>query len=92
MDTRDISAEAKSWLRLFCSETGFREHFDDRWSVIQSEIAASGSYWQTFDEIEYGSKVAWRNSTRCVGRLMASAKTGSTGSILSEGVSPNTRR
>jgi nitric-oxide synthase, bacterial len=69
MDTRNLSAEAKSWLKLFCSETGSPEYFADGWSAIQREIAASGSYGQTFDEIEYGAKIAWRNSTRCVGRL-----------------------
>ncbi len=35
---------------------------------IEGEIAARGTYHQTFEELEHGARMAWRNSTRCVGR------------------------
>src|SRR6476661_706047 len=35
---------------------------------IEAEIAARGTYHQTFEELEHGARIAWRNSTRCVGR------------------------
>ncbi len=38
------------------------------WQVRQ-EIAASGTYWHTPDELTFGARVAWRNSSRCIGRL-----------------------
>lgn len=40
-----------------------------RISHIFKEIAATGTYEQSFKELEYGAKVAWRNSNRCIGRL-----------------------
>ncbi len=33
------------------------------------EIDRTGTYQQTFEELQYGARVAWRNSTRCIGRL-----------------------
>jgi nitric-oxide synthase len=41
---------------------------DSRWPQIEAEIASRGTYRQTFEELEHGARVAWRNSTRCVGR------------------------
>ncbi len=35
---------------------------------IEAEIASRGTYRQTFEELEHGARIAWRNSTRCVGR------------------------
>jgi nitric-oxide synthase len=35
---------------------------------IEAEITARGTYHQTFEELEHGARVAWRNNTRCVGR------------------------
>lgn len=36
---------------------------------IQDEINQTGTYTHNKDELEYGAKVAWRNSNRCIGRL-----------------------
>ena len=36
---------------------------------IEDELERTGTYWQSAEELEYGPKVAWRNSTRCIGRL-----------------------
>ncbi len=36
---------------------------------IRREIRRTGSYRHTLDELEFGARVAWRNSGRCIGRL-----------------------
>lgn len=41
----------------------------ERIAAVQQEINATGTYHHTPEELEYGAKVAWRNSNRCIGRL-----------------------
>jgi nitric-oxide synthase, bacterial len=36
---------------------------------IRREISLTGTYRHTADELEFGAQVAWRNSSRCIGRL-----------------------
>ena len=36
---------------------------------VKREIDTTGTYWQTPAELEFGARVAWRNSSRCIGRL-----------------------
>jgi nitric-oxide synthase, bacterial len=36
---------------------------------IRREISLTGTYRHTADELEFGARVAWRNSSRCIGRL-----------------------
>jgi nitric-oxide synthase len=40
-----------------------------RWQEIRDEIATTGTYTHTVHELEFGARVAWRNSARCIGRL-----------------------
>lgn len=40
-----------------------------RLEQIKNEIAESGSYVHTYEELEHGARMAWRNSNRCIGRL-----------------------
>ena len=42
---------------------------DLRLRRVRREIEASGGYWHTPDELTFGARVAWRNSSRCIGRL-----------------------
>ncbi len=42
---------------------------DLRLRRVRREIGATGTYWHTPAELEYGARVAWRNSARCIGRL-----------------------
>lgn len=37
---------------------------------IKNEIQASGTYTHTPTELTHGAKMAWRNSNRCIGRLL----------------------
>jgi nitric-oxide synthase, bacterial len=61
--------EASDYLQLFHQECGFLDNTPTRLAAIQAEIVASGTYKQTSAELTYGARVAWRNSTRCIGRL-----------------------
>ncbi|MBA3325072.1 MAG: nitric oxide synthase oxygenase, partial [Rhodobacteraceae bacterium] len=42
---------------------------DKRWSEITHEIRATGAYTHTFEELEHGAKLAWRNAPKCIGRI-----------------------
>ena len=61
-------AEASQLLNQLQEEVAI-SHVEERLVQIQDEIKGCGSYWQTSDELVYGAKLAWRNSTRCIGRL-----------------------
>jgi nitric-oxide synthase, bacterial len=42
---------------------------DRRLRHVRREIETVGTYWHTPDELAFGARVAWRNSSRCIGRL-----------------------
>jgi nitric-oxide synthase, bacterial len=42
---------------------------DGRMRQVRREINAAGTYRHSRSELEYGARVAWRNSARCIGRL-----------------------
>lgn len=42
---------------------------EKRWSEILHEIRATGTYTQSFEELEFGAKLAWRNAPKCIGRI-----------------------
>ena len=41
-----------------------------RWEEVQADIRRYGHYEHRWEELEFGARVAWRNSVRCVGRAM----------------------
>jgi nitric-oxide synthase len=41
----------------------------ERLNQILTGIDTTGTYYQTPDELTFGARVAWRNSSRCIGRL-----------------------
>jgi len=43
--------------------------FEARWRKVEDGFQLAQPYQQTFEELEYGAKVAWRNSVKCIGRL-----------------------
>lgn len=68
--TNTLWEQAKSFLKAFYQESGKEAaQLNMRLQAIKEEIEQSGTYSHTFEEIEYGAKVAWRNSNRCIGRL-----------------------
>lgn len=63
--------EAEDFVRMF-----HREHpelqrisLSDRLRQIRVYIERTGSYRHTEEELAFGARVAWRNSSRCIGRL-----------------------
>ncbi|MCW6508435.1 nitric oxide synthase oxygenase [Lichenifustis flavocetrariae] len=61
--------EAHAFLRQFYFEHGAPDAFDLRWHEVSKSIAATGSYTQTYEELAFGARLAWRNSARCIGRF-----------------------
>ena len=64
----DVAKEAEAYLKQCYVERGLSQVFLPRWKEVEAEIAATGTYEHTFDELSYGARLAWRNSSRCVGR------------------------
>ncbi len=65
-----LLSEARTFLEQMYTELQWSQ--DDlaaRIDHIRNEIADHGTYNHTAEELEYGAKVAWRNSNRCIGRL-----------------------
>lgn len=61
--------EAENFLRLFHGETDQLHRVEARIAEVRCEIAATGTYRHTEEELTFGARVAWRNSARCIGRL-----------------------
>lgn len=65
-----IISEAVEYLKLFYQEQNLPiANFKQRLIEIYCEVQKTGTYQQTEEEITYGAKLAWRNSTRCIGRI-----------------------
>lgn len=64
-----VAEEARAYLVQFYREKGAPRAFAPRWAQVSAEIERTGTYTHTFDELSFGAKLAWRNSTRCIGRL-----------------------
>lgn len=70
MTTDQLQEEACRFIREYYQESDKDStEMEQRLTEILREINRSGSYEHTFEELEYGAKVAWRNSNRCIGRL-----------------------
>jgi nitric-oxide synthase len=62
-------AAAEEYLRLFHAENPAAGPVKPRLHEVRAEIARTGTYTHTPDELTFGAKVAWRNSGKCIGRL-----------------------
>ncbi|OQM44158.1 hypothetical protein B6A27_18230, partial [Anoxybacillus sp. UARK-01] len=62
--------EAVQFIRLCYQELGKSEEtISQRLQQIRDEMEQTGTYSHTYEELEHGAKMAWRNSNRCIGRL-----------------------
>ncbi|AGL17646.1 nitric oxide synthase oxygenase [Actinoplanes sp. N902-109] len=61
--------EAEEFLRQYHDENPATGPVTARWAAVRAEIAATGTYEHTPAELSYGAKLAWRNASRCIGRL-----------------------
>lgn len=65
----DIKKEATLFLTQFYHEKKLsQEALKERINEVEKAIQKNGSYEHTIDELTFASRVAWRNSSRCVGR------------------------
>lgn len=62
-------AEAEDFLRRCYVENPRLGPVEPRLAIVRAQIAATGSYVHTTEELGYGAKMAWRNASRCIGRL-----------------------
>ncbi|KXZ51519.1 hypothetical protein GPECTOR_12g482 [Gonium pectorale] len=61
--------EAIEFQGLYHREKGSSEEVKQaRISAILDEIRATGTYTHTFDELQHGARVAWRNAPKCSNR------------------------
>jgi nitric-oxide synthase len=62
-------AEAEEFLGLFHREHPEAGPVGPRVREVRAEIAATGTYVHSGAELTFGARVAWRNASRCIGRL-----------------------
>lgn len=60
---------AREFLMRFHVEIQPPTPLNRRVRQVLREIEDTGTYVHTAEELEYGARVAWRNSARCIGRL-----------------------
>ncbi|CAJ1959815.1 unnamed protein product [Cylindrotheca closterium] len=65
-ETSDVSLaceEATYFIQRFAQETGLLhgKRLEERLEEIKRSIVEAGSYTQTYDELQYGCRLAWRN-------------------------------
>ncbi len=56
-------------MRGFAAESPRPLDVEARLREIRAELAAHGTYTHTAEELAFGARVAWRNASRCIGRL-----------------------
>lgn len=65
-----LTAAAREFIGQIAEELAWPQaRLDKRWSEVAHEIRATGSYTHTFEEIEHGARLAWRNAPKCIGRI-----------------------
>lgn len=67
-DVGSLLISAERFIRQFHAENSLGAP-ELRLRRARREIESSGTYWQTPEELAYGARLAWRNSSRCIGRL-----------------------
>ncbi|GAA2546204.1 nitric oxide synthase oxygenase [Winogradskya consettensis] len=61
--------EAEDFLRRCYVENPRLGPVEPRLAIVRAQIAATGGYVHTTEELSHGARMAWRNSSRCIGRL-----------------------
>lgn len=62
--------EAEIFFEMLAQECGWSpERLQGRMLEVRMEVTATGTYTHTSEEIEHGARVAWRNSSKCIGRI-----------------------
>ncbi|MGN7453716.1 nitric oxide synthase oxygenase [Paenibacillus pasadenensis] len=62
--------QAEAWLRQFGMENGWEEErLAARIEAVRAAIGRGEAYEPSAEELVWGARVAWRNNSRCIGRL-----------------------
>lgn len=70
LSNRILIEEAGYFIQNCYNELGRDETaIKTRIGEIIEEVEETGSYTHTFEELEHGARMAWRNNNRCIGRL-----------------------
>ena len=64
----ELFQKASSFLEQVYNELDLPA-LEQRLADVEQEIESTGTYTHTFEELEHGARMAWRNSNRCIGRL-----------------------
>ncbi|MBE7105358.1 nitric oxide synthase [Bacillus cereus] len=67
--TKQLIEEASNFITVCYKELNKEQLIKERMKEILIEIEKTGTYEHTFEELVHGSRMAWRNSNRCIGRL-----------------------
>lgn len=62
-------AEAEEFLRRCYAEVPSLGPVEPRLAAVREQIDAVGTYVHTHGELTHGARMAWRNSSKCIGRL-----------------------
>jgi nitric-oxide synthase, bacterial len=65
----ELLTRAQDFLAQFRAENPEAGSLRDRMRQVRREIASGGTYRHTEAELTFAARVAWRNSSRCIGRL-----------------------
>ena len=66
---RNLRIASSKFYKDVASELGWsNQTLHKRMVEINAEILSTGTYTQTSEEIEVGARLAWRNSSKCIGR------------------------
>lgn len=65
-----LCLEAEEFFKAVASELQWNDsRLENRLWEVNMEIAATGTYVHTSEELEIGARLAWRNSAKCIGRI-----------------------
>lgn len=74
MTSSDLLREAEGFITECSRELGYAEQaLEKRLTTIRLQIERTGTYYHTYEELQHGARMAWRNSNRCIGRLFWSS-------------------
>ncbi len=69
MTKDNVLTRAEAFLRQAYQELSLQDRLEERLQQVSQQIAETGTWLHTAEELTYGAKMAWRNSNRCIGRL-----------------------
>lgn len=68
--SKSLMNDAHDFIDLVYTELGkSQSEITYRKDEVASEIELTGTYKHTYEELEYGCKLAWRNNLHCIGKL-----------------------